>query len=415
MYKNIRNIVITESEKNRILGLYKVNPNSDFLIKEWLSPDEKFVIFLDELYDIKNKKKIGNIWENIENFKFFIKHSFEVSKDIPKEIMESVQNSLNNLLLTESVKDYSDLKERLINEGLSDFFNNAGEWFKDTVKNGIQSSTDFVSKSFEGITKVVKGITSGEWTEVLNLLKKGSLWVMRKIRSALYNPIGLILDAILVATGIGKVSQSIVWGVVVGLDIYELSTGNYENKDENFLMRLLFTGVDIIAFVSAGGFAKSGKTLINSIFKKFGTKTDGLIKACKSNPAFKSMLENMMKTAEFTSTKMGETAKFLQNKSPMLYKFISGTLNNVGKIAKKIIDLVSTILGGVAKIITKPGKFIEKGLGGGKLGKGAKAGIETTAIVGGIGTYQKSKENEFYDELLNRNKNLELTYDSVEL
>ena len=49
--------------------------NNDIVISDWLSPDEKYCIFLDELYDVKNKKKLGNIWENFDNFKFFIRYS----------------------------------------------------------------------------------------------------------------------------------------------------------------------------------------------------------------------------------------------------------------------------------------------------------------------------------------------------
>lgn len=383
--------IINESEKNRILDLYNINKNDDVLIKEWLSPDEKFVIFLDELYDIDNKQKIGNIWENIENFKFFIKHSFEVSKDVPQEIMESVKVSLNNLVLTESIKDYTNLKphikEWLINEGLGDWISGAGEWLKDTATKAVQDVGDFVSKSFEGASKIVKGLTSGDWVEVLNLLKKGALWVARKIRSALYNPIGLIFDAILVATGIGKSAQVVIWGIVVGLDLYELISGNYEDKEENFLMRLLFTGIDIIALVTTGAAAKESKTLVGSLLRKFGSTTEGLSKAAKSNSIFKGILEKMMSAAESASTKMGEVTKYLQKNSPMLYKFISGIVNFVGKFAQKIIDVVSGILGIGKKIITAPGKVIGK-----TLGKGTKAGVENGAIVAGLGTYNKTKE-----------------------
>ena len=60
----------------------------DTVITNWLSPDDKYCIFLDELYDIDNQKKIGSIWEgNLENFKFFIRYSTSVS-DIQEVIKE---------------------------------------------------------------------------------------------------------------------------------------------------------------------------------------------------------------------------------------------------------------------------------------------------------------------------------------
>lgn len=412
--------IITESERNRILGLYGSNQQPQYVILDWLSPDENYSIFLDELYDIKNKTNLGNIWENFDNFKFFIKHSFDVAENIPTEIKESVNTSLKNLILTESTQDFSKLKpfikEYLINEGLGDWVNGAGKWLKDTAVDAVKGFGNFVNKSFEGIKSVVNGITSGEWTDVLNLIKKGALWVARKIRGALYNPIGLILDAILVATGIGKSVQVVIWGIVVGLDIYELISGDYEDKDENFLMRLLFTGIDIIALVTAGAAAKASKTLIGSLVRKFGTSTEGLSKAVKSNSMFKGILEKMMSTAQSASTKMGEVAKFLQQKSPMMYKFISGILNFVGKFAQKIIDTVKGILG--------IGNKIEKTLGGGgaiakngkltakqKLGAGGKALFNTGTVVGGVGTYGQMKKSREEDEMLNALQNSDVTPD----
>jgi hypothetical protein len=51
----------------------------DVVFTDWLSPDENYVIFLDELYDLENKKNLGNIWENFDTFKIFLKHSLVLS------------------------------------------------------------------------------------------------------------------------------------------------------------------------------------------------------------------------------------------------------------------------------------------------------------------------------------------------
>ena len=75
----MKRIIISESEKSQILNLHSNLNNDDVIITDWLSPDEKYVIFLDELYDITNKRKLGNIWENFDNLKFFLQHSFNVS------------------------------------------------------------------------------------------------------------------------------------------------------------------------------------------------------------------------------------------------------------------------------------------------------------------------------------------------
>ena len=93
-------LLISESDKTHILNLYGVSSVKDtIVITEWLSPDEKYCVFLDELYDIQNKTKIGNIWENFDNFKFFLTHSFEVATNVPKQIKENVLNSLKSFVI----------------------------------------------------------------------------------------------------------------------------------------------------------------------------------------------------------------------------------------------------------------------------------------------------------------------------
>jgi len=403
-----KRILVTESERNDILGLYGVNHKPEYVILDWLSPNEDYAIFLDELFDIKNQTKLGNIWENFDNFKFFIKHSFDTAKNIPTDIKESVNQSLNNLLLTESTQDFTRLKpfikDIIINEDFGDWMSSAGEWLKDTAKGAISGTGDFLSKSYQGVKGLINGISQGQWSDVLNLIGKGALFVARKIRSALYNPIGLILDAILVATGIGKGAQSVVWGVVVALDLYELMTGKFEDPNDSYLTRLLFTGIDCIGLVTAGAAAKASEGFIGNIIRKFGTSTEGLSKAAKTNGMFKSLLEKINGVASSVSSKMTSVVSFLQKKSPMLYKLVSSIMGVLGKFIQKIVDLVSGILGIGKKVISAPGKMIEKGLGGGKLGKGAKAGFNTTALVGGLGTYEKGSEiksNQIINNILN--------------
>jgi hypothetical protein len=404
-----RKLIITESDRDYIRGLYGVKnttSESEIVITDWLSPDEKYAIFLDELYDITNKVKIGNIWENFDNFKIFLKHSFEVAENISTNIKESVLNSINTLVLTESTQNMVHLKpyikEMFITEGLGDWVNGAGEWLKDEAGKAISGTTEFFTTSLTGIQKMVGNISSGQWSEVINLLKSGALYVARKIRGALYNPIGLILDAILVASGVGKGAQFVVWGIVVALDIYELTTGNYEDKSEGFLERLLFTGIDMIGLVGAGFAAKSSKTLIGNMLRKFGSSEKGLIKAAQSSPKFKSLLETILNSVTSAGSRMGKVNSYLKVKSPMLHKFVSSILSGLGKFIMKIITSIKAILSGTFKVISAPGKAIEKSLGSGsKLGKGAKAGVNTTALVGGLGTYQKVDSNNKNKEINN--------------
>ena len=60
------------------------------VITDWVSPDNKYVILLDELYDLHSKKNLGDIWENFDNFKLFISHSFNVANNVPQQIKENI-------------------------------------------------------------------------------------------------------------------------------------------------------------------------------------------------------------------------------------------------------------------------------------------------------------------------------------
>jgi hypothetical protein len=390
---------------NRKTLTENVNTDSSIIITDWLSPDEKFVIFLDELYDITNKKLIGNIWENFDNFKFFLKHSFEVSKTIPQDIRESVLDSISKLVISESKQNITHLKPMFkgcLNEGWMDDIKN---WGSKTLDASIKGVKDFAIKSYEGGAALVDNISKGEWSEVFNLIKKGSLYVARKLREALYSPVGLILDAILIATGIGKAAQFVVWGIVVALDVYELVSGDYEDKEESFLVRMLFTGIDIIGLVFAGVAAKAGKGVIANILRKFGTSTKGLSNAAKSSPVFKSLLEKMMVAAKGASSVMGKVGSYLQKSSPTLYKWFSSILGGLGKIINKIVTSIESVLSGTMKAVSKPGQVVKKALGGGRVGKGGQAALNTTALVGGIGVYGQHKETGQENELINATTN----------
>jgi len=392
---------------NRKTLTENVNTDSGIIISNWLSPDEKFVIFLDELYDVTNKKLIGNIWENFDNFKFFLKHSFEVSKTVPQDIRESVLNTISKLVISESKQNISHLKpifKGCLNEGWG---TDALDWIKKTGENSVKGVKDFVSKTYSGGKQLVSAISDGDWSQVIDLIGKGALYVARKIREALYSPVGLILDAILIATGIGKGVQFVIWGVVVALDVYELISGDYEDKTESFLVRMLFTGIDMIGLVFAGAAAKTGEGIVAGVLKKFGKTTEGLIKASKSSSVFRGLLEKMKGAAEGASSVMGKVSSYLEKKSPTIYKWFSGIIGGLGKITNKIIKSIESVLGKTIKVAGKPGEIVKSALGGGRVGKGAQAALNTTALVGGIGVYgqhkQAGEENQLIQSITNPN------------
>jgi hypothetical protein len=397
MVKQIRDI-ITEGERNEIRSMYGLTVESDIVILDWLSPDENYCIFLDELYDIQNKTKIGNIWENFDNFKFFLKHSFEVAKNIPQQIKEEVLISINNLILTEGNQNLSELKpfvKQMINENI---FKDAWNWGKEQVKGAVKGVKDFAKTSWEGLKKTYNYIADGQWKEAFAIIGKGMLWVARKIRSALYHPVGLLLDAILIATGVGKGAQFVIWAVVVALDIYELMTGNYE-EEMSMGWRLLFLGVDIIGLVFAGVAAKSAKGVVGGLIRKFGRTAEGLSNAVKGNKVIQGILEKILNASKGASATIQKAMSYLQKNAPKLYSFFSGIMSGLSKFLTMMVNAVQKLLNIGGKVISAPGKLVTKiapqSTRGTKFVKGAAAAATAGVPILGIGAYSQGKKREY--------------------
>ena len=396
-------LIITESEKKRIKGLYSNEVfNNDIVITEWLSPDEKYVIFLDELYDIVNKTKIGNVWEHFDNFKMFLTHSFNVS-DLPKSIKEDFSNTLNKIIITENINNISHLKndfKKILSESES-LWGNFKSWAAETGKSGWEGFKEFGKTVVKGGSELFDSVSKGEWKEVINLIKKGALYVFRKIRSAMYHPIGLILDAILVATGIGKGVQMVVWGIIVALDVYELISGNFE-EDLPMGLRLLFLGVDIMGLVFAGGAAKAAKETIKGLVGGLKT-TEEIGKVVSKNSWLRNILLKIYNGIKKVPSLLDTTYQTLLGKFPNGAKFIQGIMSGLGTILGKLTKFI----GGVIKT---PSKILNKVIPGqSKLAKGARAGVGTTALVGGLGTYHEYKKDKDNQDLL---KNI--SFDDIE-
>lgn len=379
----MKKFLLSESDKTSILSQHKLGVNGSFnndsLIVDWLSPDEKYVIFLDELYDIENKTKLGNIWENFDNLKFFLQYSFNVSS-LPKFIKEEINSSLNNFILTEQTRNLSLIKEELklfLNEGLWSSFK---KWAVDTGKSSWEGFQDFLKTSVEGGQELVSRISKGEWSEVFGLIGKGLLYLGRKIRSALYNPIGLILDAILVATGIGKVFQAALWAIVVATDVYELVSGNYE-ENLPLWQRLLFLGIDILGLVFAGAAAKSARVALKPLTN---ARTEAeMVEVVAKNSTIKGYLTKMKTGLTEVPAKLSQYASDIASKFPKGSAFIKSITGSIGKFLTKIDSMLNKMLG------------IKSTTTATKTQKALKSGLTTGGLVGGIGTYgeyQKEKE-----------------------
>lgn len=416
-----RRLIITESERNRILGMYN-RPQIDesVVITDWLSPDEKYVIFMDDLIDVENKTKIGNIWENFEHFKFFIKHSFEVADHVSQEIKESVLSTINSLLITESNQNFEGLKPHIKELLKENIFSDAWDWAKEQGQSAVKGVTDFAKTSYDGLKKAYGYISDGLWSKAIALFKKGLLYVARKIRSAMYTPIGILLETILIVAteGLAKIPSIAVWGIIVALDIYEFSTGNYEEPDLAMGWRIFFFGIDILGLVIAGAAAKAPKVLVQSLIKKFGNGSKGVMAAIKNNKTLRGIAQKILDNVKKVKGPFAKAVKWLKKNAPKLYNFFSTIINSLGKLINMIVKTLTRILGGVgtfakgtAKVAGAPGRAVSKGLGGGKLGATGQAVVNVGTPLAAIGTYQKGKEKERMDNFYNALKNSDVKAD----
>jgi hypothetical protein len=391
----MKKIIITESDKKQIISKHLKECAVDIeniVIKDWLSPDEKYLIFLDELYDLENKTKLGDVWKKPDNLILFLEHSFRVSK-FKKTIKEHAQKTFGSILLTENTQDISEIKP-LIKEFLSEG-KNAWNYFTDFVSNTAKSTAsgvwNFGSDLVKGGYKLGGEILKGNWSEVWNLMKQGVKWLARKIRQAIYSPVGIIIDTILIATGYGKVPQVIVWAIVVLLDIYEFVTGDYEHKDEPMWLRIIFFLIDILGLVMAGVAAKAARTAVKAAVAA-GRGIDGLAEAAIKNPTFKELLITAVKSLKELPAKLAGLSGTLGK--GYFSKLLKMGLSKVGDFVKWIIEgLKSTWKSGALRPI-----------------------LVTTGIVSGIGTgveylkdinkekqktaeLERKKEEEAYEEL----------------
>ena len=417
-----RHNIIAESERNRILGLYgRPQTSESIVIAEWLSPDEKFCIFLDDLIDIEKKIKIGNIWENFDHFKFFLRHSFEVATNLPQDIKESVLTSLDSFLITESNQNMVGLKpfvKELLNENI---FKDAWDYTKDTVKGAVQGVKDFATTSWEGLKKLYTNIKDGEWKKAFEIIGKGILYVARTIRSALYHPIGIILDAILVALSVGtfgasKYIQASVWAIVVGLDLYELISGNYEDPDLPMGWRLLFFGIDILGLVTTGVIAKGAKLSVTTSMKTFGKSSQGLSKAVQSSKPLQGIVQRILNSAQGASSLIQKASANFAKYSPKLYNFLKGPFSALGKFVGKMVETLTSLLKGTFNVLSKPGRVVKSALGGGKVGTAAQTALNVGVPMVAFGAYQQGKERQQYQDLAAalQGSNINPDYDSVE-
>lgn len=369
-------MLITETEKKEIYKLYYGEKPmlSDVVITDWLSPDDKYIIFLDNLIDVQNKKLLGDIWENFDNFKLFLKHSFEVSDKVPTIIKESVINNINNLLLTESTQDYSYLKpyvKELIREFdqsngeetnlLSDFTN----WGKEQLSSAYSGVTNFAKKVGSGAVSFVKSISQGDFTKAFDIIGKGIIYLMRSVRNFMYHPVGMVIDAVFVTlapatVGVTEVLKWLPWVVIVALDVLEITNLVQPEEESPSWARYLLFGCDVLGLVTTAPMAAPIRNFIKGLVGKSAAEVTKLL---STNPTMKTTLQKMVSSFEKVPSFFQKASPYLKNSK--LGSLFGQAMSNLGNIIKSATSAISKLLGTT-------------------VGKGLTTAATTTGIIYGL-------------------------------
>ena len=347
---------ITESEKDSIRDMYVEKTKRNYIFEMCTTVDGKYFIIQDEVFDIQEQKTIGNLWGSIDVFRTI----FETIKLEDKGYTQIRENFLS-LPIVESQQNLYGLRDILL-----EFNFLQDTWLGRQFKNAGDSIADFAKTSFEGLKNFGIAISQGDWAGILTLLAKGVRYLLRKLKDAMYSNIGMIVDAILIATGVGAGAAKIAWGLIVALDAYQILFNDWPDDEKNdpMWLKFLYLGIDILGFVSAGAAAKAAKAGIAPL-KALAKSPAKIAKYLKNSPKIKGFITSMINGMKSVPSRLQSVMKTLSTKFP------------------KGASFINSILGGLRNMSTKFTESLQKLLGQ-TTGKGASAGIKTGGVLYGF-------------------------------
>jgi len=362
---NYKNLKISDSEKKLILESHK-GSNQSHVMTMNISVDGKYMVIFDNLMDLERNKNLGNIWENKDAFNTIVNHLFNLNPD--KEHLQYITES----------------------EIIQDIWYKVDE-IKLFVSENINSAGNVITEGFWSWVKEKAGQAWDGIKSVGSMVGKGIIWLLRKLRSFLYHPVGIALDLVLTATGIGKLAPAIMWGAVVCLDLYEIITGDYAEEDKNLPMwaRLLFLAVDCLALVFTGAVSKgvrvgveaslSGAKGVSSLLTKF-PKLASFIKGFSQ---FLSKITAPIKSAlQWIGKNIPATGKFVEKITAGMDRVFA----QVGELSlKHQSKAYSTAAANVASQTGKQiGKSELQAAAKQQARKGFKQAAVATGVIGGV-------------------------------
>jgi hypothetical protein len=423
--------------ENKISSLLKSNNSSNIVITDMMSPDNRYFVFLDEMYDLKENRKIGNFWDSIDNITLFLSHSFKHATFLPKQLREENLNTLSKLSLNESfnpnlglLKEYTkeivkkvQLTERTWSEWGGEKVGEFASWLGKNTTDLVTGTTQMVGAAGKGLYNLGGAIMSGDVVKVLELLGKGIYYFAHWLRTALYNPIGQILDAVLIATGIGKTVQWIPWAIIVALDIFEFMNpdqipSEFKNEEEQnspLWWRLMTIGFDVLGLVTAGVAAKAAKTQMSGLKSLIQKSPEEVALFLEQNPTMRTTVESMLKNVNKVPSFLQKAVDFLMKPFPKAAEWIKGILGQVS-------GFINNFTSGLSKIFsTKSAKVAGKELA---INYGLEKGLEGAVDIGSK-AYAKLKGGgeklasvpppSLSDEIGNVLKTTKLDYENTQL
>lgn len=358
MVYQTRNIV-TESERNRISSIHGFVPQRrDYIFEACVTVDGRYMVIQDEVFDIQEQRTIGNLWGSLDVFKTI----FENIK-LEDDGYSQIRENFLSLPILESQQNLYGLRDILLE---FDFLQDT--WLGRQFKNAGNSITDFAKTSYEGVKKFGLAVSQGEWTNVLSLLAQGVKYLLRRLKDAMYSNLGMIVDAILMATGVGIGATKIAWGLIVALDAYQLATNDWseEEKNDPFWLKCLFFGFDILGFVSAAAAAKAAKQGLTPL-KSIANSPAKVTEYLKKNPKMKGFIRNMIEGVKSVPAMLESVITSLSKKFPKGANFIKSALSGLQRISTKFTESLQRLLGQTA-------------------GKGASVGAKTGGLLYGFET-----------------------------
>lgn len=352
-------MVVSESEKNTIKEMYGIVPEKrNFVFEACTTVDGRYFVIHDEVFDIQEQKTIGNLWNSIDTFKTI----FENIKIDHEEYIE-IRESILSIPILESHENLHGLRDILLE---FNFFQDT--WVGRTVSHAGASIEKAAEESWVGLKKFGVAISKGEWTQILTLLSKGVRFVLRKLKDAMYSTVGMIVDSILIATGIGKTVQWVPWALITALDAYQLISNDWptDEKNDPTWLKLLFFGFDILGLVSAGAMAKAARMEAQPL-KSISKDPKKVIEYLRKNPKLKSIIESIISMAKKVPEYLSKASSFIGKKFPAGASFIQSVLGGISKILTNLENSLGKLIGKTAS-------------------KGTMVGSKTTGLMYGIET-----------------------------